>query len=64
MFKLGDSLVCFALIIVYGTVITPAIKSKWDADEDGNYKLCETNRGTIRHFLSGCPISLQQGRYR
>ena len=33
-------------------------------DEDGNCKLCETNRGTIQHILSGCPVSLQQGRYR
>ena len=42
MFKLGDTLVGFALRIVYGTVVTPAMKSKWDADEDGNCKLCET----------------------
>ena len=63
MFKLGDSLVGFALRIVYGTVITPASKSKWDESEDGNCKLCETNRGTIQHILSGCPVSLQQGRY-
>ena len=47
MFKLGDSLVGFALRILYGTVITQTIKSKWDAHEDGNCKLCETNRGTI-----------------
>ena len=39
MFKLGDSLVGFAHRIVYGTVDTPAMKSKWDADEDGNCKL-------------------------
>ena len=64
MFKLGDSLVGFALRIVYGTLVTPALKSKWDADEEGNCKLCETNHGTIQHILSGCPVSLQQGRYR
>ena len=63
MFKLGDSLVGFALSVVYGTVITPAMKSNWDADEDGNCKLCETRRGTIQHILSGCPVALQQGRY-
>ena len=64
MFNLGETLVGFALRIVYGTVVTPATKSKWDVDEDGNCKLCETNRGTIQHILSGCPVSLQQGRYR
>ena len=63
MFKLGDSLVGFALRVVYGTVITPAMKSNWDADEDGNCKLCEASHGTIQHSLSGCPVSLQQGRY-
>ena len=40
------------------------MKSKWDADEDGNCKLCGTNHGTIQNILSGCPVSLQQGRYR
>ena len=43
MFQLGDSLVSFALRIVYGTVITPEIKFKWDADKDGNCNLCEAN---------------------
>ena len=57
-------MVGFALRIVYGTVVTPTMKSKWDLDEDGNCKFCETNRGTIQHILSGCPVSLQQGRYR
>ena len=64
MFKLGDTLVGFALRIVYGTAVTPAMKSKWDTDEDGMCKLCETNNGTIQHILSGCSVSLQQGRYR
>ena len=40
------------------------MKSKWDTDEDGMCKLCETNNGTIQHILSGCSVSLQQGRYR
>ena len=65
MFKMGDSMVGFALRAVYGTLITPALASKWNEDEDGNCKLCNLgNPGTIRHILSGCPVSLQQGRYR
>ena len=40
MFQFGDSLIGFALRVVYGTVITPSLKSKWDGDEDGNCKLC------------------------
>ena len=63
IFKFGDSLIGFALSVVYGTVITPSMKSKWDKNEDGNCKLCVNNRGTIQHILSGCPVSLQQGRY-
>ena len=64
MFKMGDSMVGFALRVVYGTVVTPAMKSKWDENEDGNCKLCDReNRSTIWHILSGCPVSLQQGRY-
>ena len=63
MFKFGDSLIGFALSVVYGTVITPSLKSKWDENEEGNCKLCVNNRGTIQHILSGCPVSLQQGRY-
>ena len=38
MFKMGDSMVAFALRAVYGTVVTPALKSKWDESEDGNCK--------------------------
>ena len=64
MFELGDALVGFALRIVYGTAVTLAMKSKWGTDEDGVRKLCETNCGTIQHILSGCSVSLQQGRYR
>ena len=65
VFKIGDSLIGFALRAVYGTVITPAMKSKWDADEDGNCNLCANyNRWTIQHILSGCPVSLRQGRYK
>ncbi len=59
----GDSLIRFALSAVYGTVITPSTKSKWNVNEEGNCKLCVNNRRTIQHILSGCPVSLQQGRY-
>ena len=56
MFQFGDSLIRFALRVVYGTVITPSLKSKWDGDEDGNCKLCLVKPGTIQHILSGCII--------
>ena len=63
MFQVGDSLLGFALRVVYGTVITPSFKSKWDAEEDGNCKLCSVERGTIQHILSGCSKALEQKRY-
>ena len=65
MFKMGDSMVGFALRAVYGTLTTPAMSSKWNESEDGTCKLCNSgNPGTIRHILSGCQVSLRQGRYR
>ena len=63
MFQFGDSLIGFASRVVYGTVITPSLKSKWDGDEVGNCKLCLVKSGTIRHILSGCEESREQGRY-
>ncbi len=52
MFKFGDSLIGFALSVVYGIVITPSPTSKWDNNEEGNCKLCVNNRGTIRFSIS------------
>ena len=63
MFQFGDSLIGFALRVVCGNVITPSFKFKWVAYEEGNCKLCVVNPGTIQHILSGCPESLEQGRY-
>ena len=56
MFKFGDALIGFALSVVYGTVITPSVKSKWDENEGGNCKLCVNNRGTIQHI--SCQVAL------
>ena len=64
MFKMGESMVSFVLRAVYGTLITPAMATKWNESEDGNCKLCTVSRGTIQHILSGCQVALQQGRYR
>ena len=65
MFRLGDSLIAFALRVVYGTAITPWFRSKWDGDEDGICKLCLDVEKTadIKHILSGCDKALQQKRY-
>ena len=65
MFKVGDSLLGFALRVVYGTLITPSFKSKWDREEDGICKLCLDPEKTanIKHILSGCQKSLEQKRY-
>ena len=35
MFKMGDSMVGFALRAVYDTLTTPAMSSKWNESEDG-----------------------------
>ena len=64
LFKYGDSLIGFMLSAVYGTLITPALASKWNEEEDGKCKLCEDKMGTVPHILAGCPTALSQGRYR
>ena len=64
LFKYGDSLIGFMLSAVYGTLLTPAMVSKWSEDEDGKCKLCEEKMGTIQHILAGCTVALSQGRYR
>ena len=64
MFKMGDSMIGFMLSAVYGTLLTPALVSKWSEDEDGMCKLCTISSGTIQHILSGCKVALGQGRYR
>ncbi|MCP3680945.1 MAG: hypothetical protein GY782_12100, partial [Gammaproteobacteria bacterium] len=65
MFQFGDSLIGFALRVVYGTAITPWFRSKWDGDEDGICKLCLDVEKTanIQHILSGCDKALEQKRY-
>ena len=52
------------LSATYGTLVTPALASKWNEEEDGLCKLCEDKIGTIQHILSGCRVALGQGRYR
>ncbi|XP_063688236.1 uncharacterized protein LOC134821425 [Bolinopsis microptera] len=64
LFKYGDSLIGFLLSAVYGTLVTPALASKWSEDEDGMCKLCGDKLGTVPHILAGCPVALSQGRYR
>ena len=62
--KYGDSLIGFMISAVYGTLLTPAMVSKWGEDEGGKCKLCEEKMGTIQHILAGCKVAVSQGRYR
>ena len=51
LFKYGDSLIGFLLSAVYGTLVTPALASKWSEDEDGMCKLCGDKLGTVPHIM-------------
>ena len=53
----------FLIRSVYDQLPTPANLATWGKREDPNCALCG-KRGTLRHILSGCPVSLSQGRYR
>ena len=63
MFQYGESLLGFCLSSVYGNIVTPGRAALWTPGEEGNCKLCDRERGTIQHILSGCKVALNQGRY-
>ena len=63
MFQYGENLIGFCLAAVYGNIVTPGRAMLWSEGENGMCKLCENEKGTIQHILSGCKVALGQGRY-
>lgn len=55
--------ISFILRSVYDTLPSPANLCTWGLSEDPTCSLCGA-RATLRHILSSCKTSLQQGRYR
>ncbi|XP_063435695.1 uncharacterized protein LOC134716615 [Mytilus trossulus] len=55
--------ISFILRAVYGTLPSPSNLHQCGLIEEPSCKLCG-ERGTMAHILSGCKVSLTQGRYR
>jgi len=63
IWKKEQHLLRFLIRAVYDQLPTPSNLAVWGRTEDPNCYLCG-ERGTLRHILSACPVSLAQGRYR
>ena len=64
LFSMKASLVRFAIGSTYDTLASPSNLMRWGISEDANCVLCGAQRCNIAHVLSGCPIGLQQGRFK
>ena len=53
----------FLIKSVYDLLPTPANKNIWYRTEENRCSICN-GEGTLNHILSGCKISLKQGRYK
>jgi len=53
----------FLLRSVYDLLPTPTNLERWKLSDDPSCPLC-SQRGTLAHVLSSCPVALSQGRYR
>jgi hypothetical protein len=53
----------FMIRAVYHLLPTPSNLATWKLTDDPSCYMCG-ERGSLRHILSGCHISLTQGRYR
>lgn len=53
----------FLIKSVYDLLPTPANKNVWYRTDEHKCNICN-EEGTLNHILSGCKISLQQGRYK
>ena len=58
------SLVRFVVGATFNTLNSPSNLRRWGLEEDASCYLCEVVNCTVRHVLSGCTVSLGQGRYR
>ena len=57
-------LVKFVVGSTFNTLNSPSNLRRWGLEEAASCRLCEADNCTVRHVLSGCPVSLGQGRYR
>ena len=58
-----DALFQFTIKAVYDLLPTPQNKNLWFNTDQYSCYLCG-GMGTLNHILSGCPVALEQGRYK
>ena len=59
----SDGVLCFMLSSATNTLPTPDNLRRWGVTRvDGSCPLCH-GQSTLRHILTGCPVSLQEGHY-
>ena len=63
LWKMEPNRTKFLLKAVYDLLPSPSNLCLWKLSPDPNCTLC-TKPASLKHILSGCSVSLQQGRYR
>ena len=58
-----SKLLRFCVGVTYNTKATPNNLATWGLQADPKCNLCQQDGCGIRHILSGCPVSLKQGRF-
>ena len=54
----------FCIGATFDTLSSPANLKRWGLESSDECFLCQKQKCTVRHVLSGCKVALAQGRYR
>ena len=63
IWALPANLISFCLGATYDTLPSPSNLKRWSIKDEDECSLCSRKQATVSHILSGCPVSLQGGRY-
>ena len=64
LLKESPRLVSFGLGVTFDTLASPKNFKRWGLVDVDSCNLCDAVSCGIKHVLSGCPVSLSDGRYR
>ena len=63
IWALPPNLLAFCLGATYNTLPSPSNLKRWRIKSDDTCFLCQKEICTVAHILTGCPVSLNDGRY-
>lgn len=63
LYSYTPTLLSFALNSIQLTLPTPDNLQRWNKRSDAKCTLCGRNNCTLMHILTGCPVSLREGRF-